>query len=72
MLGFSPVCEWKLKYGTECFFCGMTRAFIEISEFSFTKALQLNFLSVPLFFMLSINEFFAVSLLKKFMKNINQ
>jgi hypothetical protein len=59
LLSLSPVCEWKLKYGTECFFCGMTKAFIQISKLNFSGAINLNASSILLFGLLIANEIFA-------------
>lgn len=36
-----PVCEYK-AIGKECFLCGMTTAFMDISKLNFNLALQLN------------------------------
>jgi hypothetical protein len=69
ILNISPVCEWKLKYGTECFFCGMTRAFISISVFKFAEAYRLNALSIPLFGIFLINGILVTFFLKSFIKN---
>jgi hypothetical protein len=70
LLNMSPVCEWKLKYGTECFFCGMTRAFILLSEFNFPEAYRLNALSIPLFGFFLINGIFAALSSKGVINNI--
>ena len=43
-------------YGEECFMCGMTRAFIEISGGNFFNAYNLNRLSLFLFSALVINS----------------
>ena len=40
-----PVCEYK-TIGKECFLCGMTMAFVEISKLNFNLALQLNSVSL--------------------------
>lgn len=55
-LDLTPVCEWQVRYGVNCFFCGMTRAFFSISKLDFSRAFELNALSIPLFSALMINE----------------
>lgn len=52
----SPVCLSKSLYGEECFMCGMTRAFAEISEGNFHNAANLNKLSLYLFSVMAINS----------------
>lgn len=50
----TPICPIKLIFNKECVGCGMTRAFICILKFDFCTALQINFLSIPLFLGISI------------------
>jgi hypothetical protein len=49
ILALAPTCIWKATYGVECPSCGMTRAFILISQGSFAEAQTLNQLAVPLY-----------------------
>jgi len=70
LLQAAPVCEWKIKYGAECFFCGMTRAFLFISGFNFSDAMRSNALSVPLFSVFVINEMLFLLLSRKLFYNI--
>jgi len=56
LLEFSPVCISKSLYGEECFMCGMTRAFAEISAGNFQKAGILNKLSLYLFSVMTFNS----------------
>lgn len=56
LLEFSPVCLSKSLYGEECFMCGMTRAFAEISEGNFHNAAILNKLSLYLFSVMALNS----------------
>lgn len=42
ILNNTPVCISMSKYNVECALCGMTRAFIEISNGNFVKAYSLN------------------------------
>ena len=63
----SPVCLSKSLYGEECFMCGMTRAFVEISEGNFINAYILNKLSIFLFSVMSLNSIlFILYTVKKF------
>ena len=52
----SPVCLSKSLYGEECFMCGMTRAFVEISEGNFHNAVILNKLSLYIFSVMTLNS----------------
>jgi hypothetical protein len=52
----APRCEWKTKYGRECFMCGMTTAFVEISRGRPGDAQRSNRGSVPLYSVLVMNE----------------
>lgn len=69
LLGAAPVCFSKTFYNTECFMCGMTRAFAEISKGNFSDALKLNYLSLIfyIFFALNIAAFILYIFIK--MKN---
>ncbi len=61
LLNISPVCVSRSLYGRECFMCGTTRAFVEISSGRFSEAFELNKFSVFIFIMFTINSilFFA-------------
>ncbi|MBV8819920.1 MAG: DUF2752 domain-containing protein [Acidobacteriaceae bacterium] len=51
-----PRCEWKVKYGKECAFCGMTTAFYDISSGRLAAAVRDNGGSLPLYASLLLNE----------------
>ena len=70
LLMISPQCEWKIRYGVECFFCGMTRAFISISKADISSAMNLNPFSVPLFLIMIFNEIYFVFTIKASIKKI--
>ena len=62
-----PVCLSKSLYGEECFMCGMTRAFVEISTGNILNAYILNKLSIFLFSVMSLNSIlFILYTVKKF------
>lgn len=46
----TSLCLSQRLFHTPCIGCGMSRAFLSILKFDFSKALQYNFLSIPLFF----------------------
>lgn len=73
LLKITPICEWKMKYGKECFFCGMTRAFISIKNLNFSEALRLNSFSIAFFIIIITNEIisslFLIKLYRKFYAN---
>jgi hypothetical protein len=50
-----PKCEWKARYGRECFLCGMTTAFIAIAHAHVGEAERANRASVPLYAGLVVN-----------------
>ena len=63
----SPVCLSKSLNGEECLMCGMTRAFVEISEGNIINAYILNKLSIFLFSVMSLNSIlFILYTVKKF------
>lgn len=64
-MDISPVCVSKSVYGAECFMCGMTRAFIEISSGRFSEAFNLNKLSLILFSVFFINSVIFISYIIK-------
>ncbi|HMS66129.1 MAG TPA: DUF2752 domain-containing protein [Ignavibacteria bacterium] len=55
LLSISPVCVSKSLYGRECFMCGTTRAFTEITSGNISAAYELNKFSVILFSLFSVN-----------------
>jgi hypothetical protein len=55
----SPVCESKARGGPACSLCGMTTAFLLISDGRFDEAHQVNRASVPLYSGFILNELFA-------------
>ena len=67
LLDISPVCLSKSLNGEECLMCGMTRAFVEISEGNIINAYILNKLSIFLFSVMSLNSIlFILYTVKKF------
>jgi len=63
----SPVCLSKSLNGEECFMCGITRAFVEISEGNIINAYILNKLSIFLFSVMLLNSIlFILYTVKKF------
>ena len=61
----APKCEWKARYGRECFLCGMTTAFIDIREGRWREAQRANAGSVPLYAGVLVNEAGLVLFLRK-------
>ncbi len=59
LMSLTPVCEWKVKYNRECPLCGMTTAFILISEGRLNEAVEANRGSIPLYAALLWNQFVA-------------
>jgi hypothetical protein len=57
LLSAAPVCFSKVLYKSECFMCGMTRAFVEISKGNFSSAITLNNLSLILYSAFAFNTF---------------
>ena len=45
---FSIPCLWKLVTGIPCPGCGLTRAFIYLTQFRFLEAVRMNILFLPL------------------------
>lgn len=73
LMEVSPACLSKTISGRECFMCGTTRAFTEFGQGNFKEGIELNRLSIILFFALIINiiVFFAFiikKLIAKFKK----
>ncbi|MCX6248813.1 MAG: DUF2752 domain-containing protein [Bacteroidetes bacterium] len=56
VLRASPVCISKSQFNTECSFCGMTRAFIDITNGSFSAAWSLNKGSLFLYSLFLVNS----------------
>ena len=69
VLNLAPACEWKVKYNTECYMCGMTRSFILISYGHFSEAHDRNKGSIPLYLLFLANQlcalFYAIGVLRK-------
>ncbi len=59
-LGLSPVCLSIIQNNTECSLCGMTRAFVAISNFDFNSAWNLNRLAFVLYPLFLTNMVFAL------------
>ena len=53
----TPLCESISKNNTECFACGITHGFIEISELKFDSANSYNQGSIYIFLMFLLNTF---------------
>ena len=65
----TPICPSKLNQ-SNCFLCGMTQAFIEISRGNLDTAQTFNQLSIPLYGIFIINSIiFAFLLIKKIIYN---
>lgn len=63
-----PICPSKLN-NESCLLCGMTRAFVEISNGNFSVAHTLNSLSIPLYSLCIINSsIFVFILIQKLYK----
>ena len=54
LLSLTPTCELK-KIGQECFLCGMTKGFIDISKGDFSGAYQVNNFSIYLYLIFCLN-----------------
>jgi hypothetical protein len=52
----TPRCEWKARYGKECFLCGMTTAFIDIAHGRLREAERSNRGSIPLYAAFVLND----------------
>ena len=52
----APVCERKARSGRECALCGMTTAFLSISEGRLDRASRSNRASLPLYGLFATNE----------------
>lgn len=56
ILSIVPTCEWKIKYHKDCSLCGMTTAFILLSEGHIKAALTYNKGCLFLYMLFIINE----------------
>lgn len=56
-----PPCEWQVRYGRPCPFCGMTTAFILISRGQLDAACRSNPFSIPLYALFVLNEIAVVA-----------
>ena len=61
----SPVCESKARGGPPCPLCGMTTAFLLISDGRFEEAYQANRASTLLYAAFALNELFAFLFLSR-------
>lgn len=72
VLEATPTCYSVARFNKECSLCGMTRAFIEITNLNLKTATLLNRGSIPLFLIILLNSIFSVGLsLKEFLKRSN-
>lgn len=63
LIALSPHCESIRRFGVECSICGMTRAFIEISNGDMIQAIRLNKGSIGLFVVFLINTLIFIILI---------
>ncbi|MBK7255186.1 MAG: DUF2752 domain-containing protein [Ignavibacteria bacterium] len=66
LISKAPVCISKSLSGEECFMCGSTRAFAEISAGRFEKASELNRMSIIVYLFFVINEIIFFTFIIKF------
>jgi hypothetical protein len=72
VLEATPTCYSVSRFNRECSLCGMTRAFIEITNLNLKAATLLNSGSIPLFLIILLNSIVSVGLsLKEFLKRSN-
>lgn len=69
-LAITPACYSVKQFGRECFMCGSTRSFLQLSAGNFKKAVTLNRLAVVLYIAAVINTitfifYFTIINLKK-------
>lgn len=74
VLNITPTCFSVKYFNSECHFCGMTRAFINIGKLNFFEALKLNKGSIFLFIVILANSLLFIkhatfNLTKYFIKN---
>jgi len=69
----TPKCKWKTKYNRQCPLCGMTKAFILISQGNINEALKSNNSSFGLYILFIFNEIaFLFSLFRiEFSRKVN-
>lgn len=74
ILKLAPECVSRTKYNEECSLCGMTRAFVAISEGNFGVAYSVNNSSLPVYLTFTLNEifFFGFILGKVYQRALNQ
>ena len=60
LLAFVPPCIWKSRFGVDCPSCGMTRAFLLISQGLFAEARALNPWSLWVYGLVTANELLFV------------
>ena len=70
LLAISPSCVSKTILGQECFLCGMTKSFINISQGNFYQAYRMNNFGIYLYliFCLNVLSLLSFSIFKLFMK----
>jgi len=56
VLQITPTCISKSQFNIECSLCGMTRAFIEISDGNYSKAYDLNGGSILVYISFLLNS----------------
>lgn len=59
-------CLFTLLFNVKCYGCGLSESFAELFKLNILKAIEINFLIVPVFF---LSVFYLVSSYKKFMLN---
>jgi hypothetical protein len=72
ILDLLPTCEWKAKYNKECALCGMTTAFLRISDGEYKEAYEANKGSIILYGAFLLNQFFALLFLTRFIAPKNR
>jgi len=63
ILKLAPCCASPIKYNKECALCGMSRAFIAISERKISLAYSYNKAAIPTYTAFVLNEAFFVGLI---------
>lgn len=66
LISKAPVCISRSLSGEECFMCGSTRAFTEISAGRFEKASELNRMSIFIYLFITANEIVFFTFIIKF------
>ena len=71
ILEHTPVCLSKSQFNAECLLCGMTRAFIEITQGHFSAATSFNKGSIALFSVFAlISISFTGMIFKRFINSL--